>query len=62
MEAVRQRKVEGRFGDRIRLNVLVMAAQYKEMQRIASITGQTITDLTIEALQYWLNATRKDGV
>ena len=61
-EAITERKTEGRYHNRTRLNVLVMSAQYTELRRVCNKCELSITDAVGEALQIWINKQREMGV
>ena len=53
---------EGKHGNRTRLNVLVMSAQYDEMKRMADICELSITQAVAEALQLWISQNKGMGI
>ena len=62
MEAATQRKPVGRYGNMIRLNVWVMAAQDRQLDKYCQVTGDTKGKVVRELLQIGLNMLRKDEV
>ena len=60
--AVADRKTEGKFNDRLRLHVLIMAAQFAEFKYLADKAGLSLTDAAGEAIQLWINQQHNMGL
>lgn len=62
MTETNERKREGRFDNKVRLNIPIFAAQDKELDRICAITGKSKSDAVREAIQVYINELRKAGI
>lgn len=61
-KVVKPQRTVGKHGDRACLNVWIMAAQNREIDRLCEVLDMSKTDIVIEAIQYWLGAQRNMGV
>lgn len=48
--------------DKTQLHVWVLPNQIDDMNKVKKVLGKTKTDIVIEALGYYLNMLRKQGV
>jgi len=62
MEIEKERKREGRFDNKVRINIPIFVSQDKELDRICLITGKTKSDAVREAVQIYINEMIKAGV
>jgi len=62
METSVRRKPTGRFGNMVRLNISVMAAQDRQLDVYCQLTGKTKATAIRELLQIGLNMLREDKV
>ena len=62
MEAENKRKREGRFDNKVRLNIPIFVSQDKELDRICIVTGKNKSEAVREAIQIYINELQKAGV
>ena len=62
MQEVKERKTVGRYGNMVRLNVWIMAAQDRGLGAYCQLTQKSKSEAIREVLQLGLNMLRKDGV
>lgn len=62
MEATTQRKPVGRYGNMVRLNISIMAAQDRRLDEYCQLTTKSKAEAIRELLQIGLNMLRKDEV
>lgn len=56
------KKRYGKYGDRVRIDVWILAAQYTELNRLAMAIGHKPTECMIEAIADWINKYKAKGV